>query len=326
MPYSFEQVIEKLVEMGYQRSPVAADKGEFAVRGGIIDIFPVSLPEPYQLEFWGDEVESLRIYDPIGQKSIRPVDEIELMPAKELEFIQDGAELGDIIDYLGANTLIILDDLAALEDRYASLIGSGFTGKAFSSIEEFMDKIQALQKLYWTDHPIENLSEVKVLGKKSQNYYSDSAPILPIEFQMFNRTLQAGRWHHPFETISECLCPEIEEPTGDEILQGVERLAKTDAYLYFLCSTEVEEEHLLKQIIDRKLSLPPHVQYLLGYLSNGMVIKDIETVLLPMTEITRRYKIRRQKQRSTFHTTPSEVYDLSAGELIVHLNNGIGRF
>lgn len=326
MPFSFQQIIEKLAEIGYQRSPVASDKGEFAVRGGIIDVFPVSFPEPYRMEFWGDELESLRIFDPIGQKSIRPVEEIELMPAKELEFIKDNAALGDIIDYLGPNTLIIMDDLAALEDRYASLIGGGATGKAFSSIEDFLDKIQTLQKIYWTNQPVENLSEIKILGSKSHSYYSDSAPIHSIAFQMFNRDLQAGRWRHPFETISSALCPDLEEPTGEEILMGIERLSGTDSHLYFLCSTEVEEEYLLKQIIDKRIALPPHVQYLLGYLSSGMAIKDIETVILPMTEITHRYKIRRQKQRSTFHTTPSEVYDLTAGELVVHLNNGIGRF
>ena len=45
------------------------------MRGGIIDIFPVSSPDPFRLEFWGDDFGSLRIYDPIGQKSIKPIDQ-----------------------------------------------------------------------------------------------------------------------------------------------------------------------------------------------------------------------------------------------------------
>src|SRR5262245_39944800 len=53
---SFENLIKKLTEMGYQRRPIASDKGEFAVRGGIIDLFPVSSPDPFRLEFWGDEL------------------------------------------------------------------------------------------------------------------------------------------------------------------------------------------------------------------------------------------------------------------------------
>ncbi len=75
--FGFNELIEKLIEMGYQRKPVASDKGEFAVRGGIIDLFPVSSPEPFRLEFWGDELESLRSYDPVGQKSVKTIEKIE---------------------------------------------------------------------------------------------------------------------------------------------------------------------------------------------------------------------------------------------------------
>ena len=65
-------MVEHLLKMGYQRRPVASEKGEFAVRGGIVDFFPVSSPDPFRIEFWGDEIESLRVYDPIGQKSVSP--------------------------------------------------------------------------------------------------------------------------------------------------------------------------------------------------------------------------------------------------------------
>ncbi|MFQ5729300.1 MAG: transcription-repair coupling factor, partial [Waddliaceae bacterium] len=62
----FDTLIENLLAMGYRRCPVAADKGELAVRGGIVDVFPVASPDPFRIEFWGDDIESLRSYDPIG--------------------------------------------------------------------------------------------------------------------------------------------------------------------------------------------------------------------------------------------------------------------
>src|SRR5690606_31635969 len=67
-------------------------------------------------------------------------------------------------------------------------------------------------------------------------------------------------------------------------------------------------------------------KYLQGYLDSGFAIHDIKHALVPMAEITHRYKIKRQKQRSTYHTTPSESYDLAPGEMVVHLNNGIGKY
>ncbi|MCE5316056.1 MAG: transcription-repair coupling factor [Parachlamydia sp.] len=74
------------------------------------------------------------------------------------------------------------------------------------------------------------------------------------------------------------------------------------------------------------VALPKHHQTHLGYLSSGFAMRDLDLVVLPMTEITQRYKIRRQKQRSTYHTLPVETYDLTPGDLVVHLNQGIGKY
>ncbi len=112
---TFEHLIQQLVAMGYQRRPIASDKGEFAVRGGIIDVFPISSPDPYRLEFWGDDLESLRIYDPIGQKSIRLVEEIEISPGAGLESLNQFPLEASLLDYLGPQTLVIFDDLLALK-------------------------------------------------------------------------------------------------------------------------------------------------------------------------------------------------------------------
>ncbi len=74
------------------------------------------------------------------------------------------------------------------------------------------------------------------------------------------------------------------------------------------------------------MTLPLHTHYHMGYLSSGLVVEDIPYVIFPSTELTHRYKLRRQKLRSTYHTSPVEIYDLTPGELVVHLNNGIGRY
>ena len=64
--------------------PVVSDKGEYALRGGIVDIFPLSSPDPYRIEFFGDEIDAIRTFDPISQKSIRKVDEFFLPPPLNL--------------------------------------------------------------------------------------------------------------------------------------------------------------------------------------------------------------------------------------------------
>jgi transcription-repair coupling factor (superfamily II helicase) len=112
--YPFDALIEKLNKMGYERCSIASDKGQYALRGGIIDIFPVSSPDPYRLEFWEDDLESLRIYDPISQKSVKQAESLEITPAQEMELIDKASSLGTILDYLGPNTIVVFDDLLAL--------------------------------------------------------------------------------------------------------------------------------------------------------------------------------------------------------------------
>lgn len=322
---SFEQLIQKLLEMGYQRKSIASDKGEFAVRGGIIDIFPVSSPDPYRLEFWGDELESLRIYDPVGQKSIRPVDQIDISPGVELELLNQQSLQASILDYLGKDTLVIFDDLLALEDRYASLISMGSKNRSFSSIEDLLDALAPYQKIFLTQNPIEEMGEVKVHDRKT-SYYSQQTAFQNVSFQMFNREWNAKVWRHPFNTLNGFLFTEEEgEPSGDEMLS---RLSKLEEHceLHFLCNSELEESNLHKRLTDGNVHLPKNTHYHIGYLSGGLVIQDIGYILFPLTEITHRYKMRRQKLRSTYHTSPAETYDLIPGEMVVHVNNGIGRF
>jgi len=328
--FLFEELIEKLKEMGYRRQGVAGDKGEFAVRGGIIDLFPVSTPDPYRIEFWGDEIESIRIYDPIGQTSVLNVDTVDIPPAEELDLLKKSQESQTLLDYLGTNTFVILDDLLALEDRYSTLVNMGGSpSSSFSSIDQLLDQILPLQKMFWTQQPIDELSETRVLEKLQGGYYSEKAPLYQVGFQMLNRNLSARRWQHPFVPISNFLLPEIpeEQPvSGQEILFALPKLKEGDYNLHLLCASEAEESSLRDRIHQGQITLPRHTHYTIGYLSTGFVLPDIHFVLLPYTEITQRYKIRRQKQRSTYHTVQSQFYDLVPGESVVHRDHGIGRY
>ncbi len=329
--FPLQKLIERLSEMGYKRQPIASDKGEFAVRGGIVDVFPVSTPEPYRIEFWGDDIDSLRTYDPIGQKSILPIQEANIPPAQELELLKKSTHTNSVIDYLGKDTLIILDDLVALEDRYANLVNIGGTpSSAFSSIEAFLDQIQPLQKIFLTQQPIEELSEVRVLDKQQgAGYYSEKASLYKLSFQMFNREWEAKRWQNPFVPIGSYLVPQASENleiSGQDILSALHKLPHADFKLHVLCATEREEAAFQEKIQHGKISIPQQTTFHINYLSSGFVLPDSHLMILPMTEVTQRFKIRRQKQRSTYHTTPSEMYDLLPGEMVVHMNNGIGRF
>ena len=79
-----EILVEKLVKLGYSHVPVVEDRGSFSVRGGILDIFPPDQEKPVRIEFFGDLVETMRLFDPVTQRSLQPIEELVLLPSREV--------------------------------------------------------------------------------------------------------------------------------------------------------------------------------------------------------------------------------------------------
>ncbi|MEA2013726.1 MAG: transcription-repair coupling factor, partial [Thermodesulfobacteriota bacterium] len=79
-----DKLAEKLIEGGYQKVPLVEEAGEFSLRGYIVDIFPPACPYPFRMEFTGDEIESIREFDPATQRSVREIVDFVLFPAGEV--------------------------------------------------------------------------------------------------------------------------------------------------------------------------------------------------------------------------------------------------
>ena len=79
-----ETLLAKLVRLGYANVPLVEDRGTFSVRGGILDIFPPDLPTPVRIDFFGDFVDTIRSFDAVTQRSLRPQDELIILPSREV--------------------------------------------------------------------------------------------------------------------------------------------------------------------------------------------------------------------------------------------------
>ena len=77
-------VATKLVEMGYSREALVEEHGQFSIRGGILDVFPAAADSPVRAEWAGDEIETLRLFDPVNQRSVMPVARVAIHPGREL--------------------------------------------------------------------------------------------------------------------------------------------------------------------------------------------------------------------------------------------------
>jgi transcription-repair coupling factor (superfamily II helicase) len=87
-----DELLSKLIRMGYANVPLVEDRGSFAVRGGILDIFPPDQAAPVRIEFFGDTVETIRFFDPLTQRSLQSVEELILLPSREILLTEDVLE------------------------------------------------------------------------------------------------------------------------------------------------------------------------------------------------------------------------------------------
>jgi transcription-repair coupling factor (superfamily II helicase) len=114
-----DELLARLIRMGYANVPLVEDRGTFAVRGGILDIFPPNLTSPVRIEFFGDTAETIRAFDPLTQRSLQPIEELVLLPSRELllsdEVLEDIAprlkKVCDDLDIPANRRRLILEDL-----------------------------------------------------------------------------------------------------------------------------------------------------------------------------------------------------------------------
>jgi transcription-repair coupling factor (superfamily II helicase) len=117
---SFTGLVTRLQELGFQRDDYVRTRGEFSVRGGILDVFPYVGDDPLRIEFLGDTVESIRLFDPLSQRSIRDLSAATIVP--DLLAPSDEDAGATLLDHAPPDAIIVLDD----PDRIRSEEGDGW--------------------------------------------------------------------------------------------------------------------------------------------------------------------------------------------------------
>lgn len=326
----FDVFTDHLALIGYVRRPVAVEKGEFAIRGGIVDIFPVTEHRPVRIEMFGDVVESLRWYDPLSQRTQDALDCMAITSARELESLERASQ-GDLVtifDIVGKDALVVIDDLEKLEDRYASLVSQGGEKSSiFLGVEEWLDKLMGCQLLAFSSVPMESLTEVKNLSR-SKGSYALVGVTEPIEFSMFQREFSAHRCNHPLTILPEfyedaCLLPNL--PEKEELLNCFLQVQETKPHTVVVQSL-VELDWFKRKLEERGGALLPSTTVKEGYLSAGFARRDTGQVFFATAEVTGRVTVRRDTKRLTSLVTEYDAFDVQPGDVVVHFHHGLGRF
>lgn len=145
--FSASEIVNKLSSFGYTRSSVVSKTGDFSVRGFVLDIFPINEDNPVRIEFFGDDIESIRYFDANSQKSSYEIDEFKVLPFSENI---DGND-SSVLDYL-KNPIVIYKDYEQIKFMYDKMVVDDFnfgvdTKNSFFDISD----MNVFDKLYYFD-------------------------------------------------------------------------------------------------------------------------------------------------------------------------------
>jgi transcription-repair coupling factor (superfamily II helicase) len=324
-------LIEWLESQGYEPEAQVTQKGELALRGGILDVFPPTAAWPVRLEFFGNELESLREFDPQTQISRESITGVTLPPAGELGILRrelDPANitgstpprLATLLDYLPRDAVFIRCEPDLIESR----------------VDEYAAQIPADDPFHASWSGL--LSELNSRGMTSVRLSENSEPTddsvadAPGEPGIFS-SLESFR---PLgERAPE---PQVAEAQRREFFQQLHRWMRQGHAVHVFCNSEGERERfgeIWQEQIKRDGGLvgggfSPTLQ--IGSLTRGFLCESAKLVVITDAEIFGRYKVQRPRRLTSVHARATgsaldiDFTDIEDGDLVVHLQHGIGRY
>jgi len=299
-------LLEKLQAVGYTFEDVVEIPGTFSKRGGIVDVYPCGQDSPARIEFFGNEIESLRLYDPRSQRSMAQVPVLVVPPAEERS--HDG--IANLLDYLPDDAVLLLDNIQQIESEVERIIAE-FTSLDQSKTEEMDISGSGAVSFKWEDieNKIRNRDRVVEFSPWDEADERDKCHYqLPIR--------GAPDFSARFPAFLDRL-PELRREGGRVLIvsQQAERIREL-----------LQERDISVDTLKALEGLPSRnsISLLQGSLDGGWQL-DNELLLLTDAELFGNIKRRRfAKTRPVRHHL--FLNDISIGDAVVHVEHGIGRF
>ncbi|HOV73223.1 MAG TPA: transcription-repair coupling factor [Candidatus Hydrogenedentes bacterium] len=294
--HDLEELIGKLVRLGYRRELMVEQRGEISVRGGILDLFPISSELPYRVEFFGDTIESIRRFEPETQRSVESVQEAFILPRSEKDLLEAHADgsgaIVPITAYLPDNALIVLDEPLALAEE-ANAIRRQVAGNRF-----FMSWDDALKHL----DSFARLSLAQLAHDRVSSSRRITATMHAVSGWTGN---MAGFWRQLTEW----------DKAGYRVV--------------LIGHTPGERKRLL-ELLEGQGYRPGHDRFdlrvELGRLHAGFASTSDRLAVLSEREIFGRHYVRRVRRRFEAGESITAFSDLRTGDYVVHEIHGIGRY
>jgi transcription-repair coupling factor (superfamily II helicase) len=308
---SVDFIMEFLVEHGFERVDFVYEAGQFSIRGGIVDVFSFSNEHPYRMEFLGDKIDSVRVFDPLTQLSLKNMNHFSIIPNVQQKMIEE--ERQPFIDFLTDDVIIWASNLS-----YSYQIMQGGLNKMMNTPDSHSDEDELYDKVKGNPSEVFDEPEIIQQGFKKHRmvefgnkpYFQNSSLI------KFNSKPQPS-FNKNFELL------------GNTILKNTDSGYKT--IIFSDTSRQIERIYSIFEDItlpDKKPGQEILITPLLLTIHEGFIDDDLKLACYTDHQIFNRYHRYRIKKNygQSDAMTLKELYSLKPGDFVVHIDHGVGKF
>lgn len=308
-----EQLKNQLVALGYERVGQVEMPGQFSVRGGIVDIYCLTEENPWRIELWGDEIDSIRSFDPESQRSLENLEELTIYPA--VEHI-GGKDMVSFLDYFPEErTIIFLDEPnrltekgGAVEEEYRQSRMHREEKGSRNLPENWLCSFEQLQK----ELNKRNCISVCALEPKQAGW--------KVREKFYLEVKSISAYNNSFELLVKDLHQYKKQGYRIALLSGsrtrAERLAK-----------DLQEEGLAAfygQDYDREIC-PGEIMVVYGHAKKGFEYPLIKFAVMTESDIFGQEQ-KKKKKKNYSGSRIQDFAELSVGDFVVHEKHGLGIY
>ena len=281
-----------LIDHGYERLDLVESPGDFALRGGILDVFPPGGIDPVRIEFFGDTIESIRQFDPSTQRSAHDLTRMRIaavfVPQAGRETAAKAAEgeTTSFLSYLPADTLVVLAEPVEVDE---------------------------MARTFWRrlDEPL-GLYPPEAVFKRLNDFTQ-------VHLSRFGGAGDTDTVHFDVESVQRFETKAVEAVAELCTLAG-------DHDVYLFCYNEGERQRLDELVTQNVGAMPASLHRPLGLVHRGFCWRSARVVVVGHHEVFHRYE-HRHRIRRAHASKPLETWlDLQPGDSVVHVVHGIARF
>ncbi|PCJ50015.1 MAG: transcription-repair coupling factor [Gammaproteobacteria bacterium] len=347
---------ERLVKAGYRHVEQVLEHGEFAMRGSLLDLFPMGCPVPYRLDFFDDEIDSIRQFDPENQRSAENVDNIQMLPAREFPIDEAGVSCFrqnwrrdfDTSDKTSLYHLVSQGEKPAGIEYYLAFfhehLHTLFNYLPKSSALYLSDQLHQKSEIFWQE----------IEERYEQRRYDSSRPILPPKsiflstadifaaFKQWPRVEVQLKSTKPL--INALACPDIElNHKKEQPLEKFEYYLANQDHRILICADSAGRRESIISLLSRHsitvqtlgswsefLESSEQLCICVASLDQGFQLPDIKLTLISENQLFGHQQIRQQQQKKQPTINPDTIIrnlaELKPGDPVVHIEQGIGRY